>query len=60
MQTFIKSGGGFIVLAAAFMVIGIVTEKSAVFIALAAVWLAVGIGMMTKRKKSSDQHDKDA
>ena len=55
MQTFIKSGGAFIVLALAFMVIGAMAEKPAVYIALGAVWLVVGIGMIAKNKKQSDQ-----
>lgn len=55
MQNFFKSGGAFILLAMVFMIIGVVAEKPAVYIALGAVWLVVGIGMIAKNKKQSDQ-----
>lgn len=55
MQTFVKSGGAFILLAMVFMIIGVIAEKPAVYIALGAVWLVVGIGMIAKNRKQSDQ-----
>jgi hypothetical protein len=50
------------VLALSFMIIGAIAEKPAVYIALGAVWLVVGIGIMAKNKKQSspDQPDKTA
>ena len=59
MQTFIKSGGAFFVLGVVFMAIGIAAEKPAVYIALGAVWLVVGIGIAAKSRKqsASNQHD---
>ena len=53
MDKFYKSGGAFIVLAMVFMVIAVMAEKPAVYIALGAVWLVVGIGMMAKNKKQA-------
>lgn len=60
MEKFFKSGGAFILLAMVFMIIGVVAEKPAVYIALGALWLVVGIGMIAKNKKQSDQPDNAA
>lgn len=51
MQIFFKSGGAFILLALAFMVIAVLAEKPAAYIGLGAVWLVVGIGMAARQKK---------
>ncbi len=51
MQKFFKSGGPFILLALVFMVIAVMAEKPAAYIALGALWLVVGIGMAAKQRK---------
>ncbi len=60
MDKFFKSGGAFIVLALSFMIIGAIVEKPAVYIALGAVWLVLGLGMIAKNKRQSspDQSNK--
>lgn len=53
MDKIFKSGGAFIVLAMVFMIIGVMAEKPAIYIALGAVWLTIGIGMAAQHKKQS-------
>jgi hypothetical protein len=58
MQNFIKSGGGFLLLAILFMVVAVMVEKPAVYIGVGAMWLILGLAMAAKHKKqsSSNQH----
>ncbi len=51
MQKFFKSGGAFILLGLAFMVIALMAEKPAAYIGLGAVWLALGIIVVMKQKQ---------
>ena len=56
MQKFFSSGFVFIVAALLFMVVAALSERPAVYIALGAVFLILGLGVVRKsRQKSSEE-----
>jgi hypothetical protein len=53
MMKFSGSGRAFLLLAVLFMVIGVISEKTTVYLSFGGLWLIVGLIMMAKNKQKS-------
>lgn len=60
MMKFIGSGRAFLLLAVLFMVIGVISEKTTVYLSLGGLWLIVGLIMMAKNKQKSSVEKQDS